>query len=406
MKAFESIKAKNLLSFGDPGIDIELGPLNVLIGPNGSGKSNFIEIFSLLQSTPTDIAGQIRRTGVVEDWLWKGSTQPPTAEIEAIIARTNGEPVIHYGLAFKSSGPYFHIVDEIIEEAQSTGDDGENLELYYKYAEGQPVINVQTYKDENAEIAGDRQLRQLKAQDILTNQSILSQMKDAKSYPELWIVSKLFQLMMFYREPNIGRFIAPRMPQATDLPSEILIDGGSNLALVINNLEYRGLKRKLVDKVKAFYSPLEDIYTRFAGGRAEVFFTESGLNAPTPASRLSDGTIHYLCLITALLSFEILSLPPSLVCIEDPELGLHPDVIPDVAEFLIEASRKTQLIITTQSDIMVDALSEYPESIVVCEREEAGTTMRRLNKDDLKEWLVRYSLGELWTKGEIGGTRW
>jgi len=64
------------------------------------------------------------------------------------------------------------------------------------------------------------------------------------------------------------------------------------------------------------------------------------------------------------------------------------------------------LIVTTHSDILVDALTDTPESVLVCEKRNGSTHLRRLRRDELKEWLERYSLGELWIKGEIGGKRW
>lgn len=66
---------------------------------------------------------------------------------------------------------------------------------------------------------------------------------------------------------------------------------------------------------------------------------------------------------------------------EEPELGLHPD-------------------------ILVDAMSETPESVVVCEKKDSKTSMTRLDKEELAVWLDHYRLGQLWTRGEIGGTRW
>ena len=94
-----------------------------------------------------------------------------------------------------------------------------------------------------------------------------------------------------------------------------------------------------------------------------------------------------------------------LLCIEEPELGLHPDILPRLADLLIEASQRTQIIVTTHSDILVDAMTEIPESVVVCEKKEGKTSMVRLNKEELAVWFDYYRLGQLWTCGEIGGTR-
>jgi predicted ATPase len=95
-----------------------------------------------------------------------------------------------------------------------------------------------------------------------------------------------------------------------------------------------------------------------------------------------------------------------LICIEEPELGLHPDILPSLGKLLIQASQKSQLVVTTQSDILVGSLSEQPESVVVVERDEEGTHLERLDKAKLEPFLDEYRLGELWIKGELGGTRW
>ena len=112
--------------------------------------------------------------------------------------------------------------------------------------------------------------------------------------------------------------------------------------------------------------------------------------------------MRYLCLLAILLHPE----PPSLIGIEEPELGLHPDLLPGLADLLVEASERTQLIVTTHSDVLVDALTERPESVVVCEKNDGQTEMRRLDKADLDKWLKEYRLGDLWTSGELGGNRW
>ena len=85
---------------------------------------------------------------------------------------------------------------------------------------------------------------------------------------------------------------------------------------------------------------------------------------------------------------------------------MHPDIIPTIAEMLIEASTRTQLIVTTHSEALIDALTSTPESVLVCEKDEYGTVMKRLESGKLKVWLEKYTLGQLWSKGEIGGNRW
>jgi predicted ATPase len=97
--------------------------------------------------------------------------------------------------------------------------------------------------------------------------------------------------------------------------------------------------------------------------------------------------------------------PPPLLCLEEPELGLHPDVIPIIADLLIEASERTQLIVTTHSADLISELWEVPDSVIVCERDESGSSLRHLDPEKLEKWLEDYSLGDLWRSGEIGGNR-
>ncbi len=81
-------------------------------------------------------------------------------------------------------------------------------------------------------------------------------------------------------------------------------------------------------------------------------------------------------------------------------------MIPELAKLLVEASTRSQLFVTTHSDILVDALSDTPEAVIVCEKSEGATQLQRLNAEELKPWLEKYRLGELWTSGHIGGNRW
>ena len=137
------------------------------------------------------------------------------------------------------------------------------------------------------------------------------------------------------------------------------------------------------------------------GGTVRLILVEKG-NRDIPATLLSDGTLRYLCLLAVLLHPE----PPPLICIEEPELGLHPDLLHKVSDLMCDASKRSQLVVTTHSDVIVDTLTEQPESVVICEKRDGETEMHRLDKDDLAKWLKDYSLGDLRRDGELGGNRW
>jgi predicted ATPase len=168
---------------------------------------------------------------------------------------------------------------------------------------------------------------------------------------------------------------------------------------VLNDLQHHAeAKGAIVENLKAFYKSAIDITARLHGGLVHFYIHERGMR-PIPATRLSGGTMQYLCLLAVLCH----PAPPPLICIEEPELGLHPDILPNVAELLRMASERTQLIVTTHSDALVSALSETADSVVICERDKSGSQLRRLDADKLKTWLTKYNLGELWRMGEIGG---
>ena len=383
-----SVQLNNFLSFGPSAAAVPLGPLNVIIGPNGAGKSNLLESIALLQNAPEQLLKPIREGGGVLDWLWKGGEDTPIASLDVVIDNPFGVKDLRYVLAFTASGQRFEIVDERIEnETPLTPDRPPHF--YYDFDGGRPVLNIKGEK------------RQLQAQDVDLEKSILSQRRDPDQYPELTYLGLVLGKVRLYREWSFGRYTPPRLPQKADLPNEYLEPDGSNLGLVLNRLRREpAVKRRLLTALQALYDGIDDYDVQIEGGTVQVFFHEGRFTIP--ATRLSDGTLRYLCLLAVLCHPN----PPPLVCIEEPELGLHPDVLPTLAELLKEAAARTQLIVTTHSDVLVDAMSDQPDAVLVAEKSGMGTTLTRLDAEKLKPWLEKYRLGQLWTRGEIGGTRW
>lgn len=384
----QSIKLNSFLSFSDTSTAIPLRNLNVIIGPNGSGKSNLIEAIELIRATPKDLLAPIRDGGGIRDWLWKGTKKAPVASIEVVLEYPNGPPNLRYILSFTEVAQRFEITDERVE-AEAPNDGYDQPYLYYKFQSGHGILNIKG------------QERRLQHEEIEPNQSILSQRKDPDQYPELTYLGNSFAKIRLYREWSFGRFTTPRMPQKTELPNEMLEADSSNLGLVLNRLRREPeVKKRLLTALRALYEGIDDYDVQIEGGTVQVFFHEGSFTVP--ATRLSDGTLRYLCLLAILCHPN----PPPLVCIEEPELGLHPDVLPTLAELLKEASERCQLIVTTHSDVLVDAMSDQPESVLVAEKSATGTSLTRLDAENLKPWLEKYRLGQLWTRGEIGGTRW
>ena len=291
-------------------------------------------------------------------------------------------------MAFTEVGQRFEIVDERIEN--ELAQPGKNQPYFhYKFQNGHGVLNVKGTE------------RRLQHEDIDSSQSILSQRRDPDQYPEITYLGQTLSKIRLYREWSFGRSTAPRMPQKADLPNDTLEADCSNLGLVLNRLRRDStVKARLLKALQALYEGIDDFDVQVEGGTVQVFFHEGARTIP--ATRLSDGTLRYLCLLAILCHPD----PPPLVCIEEPELGLHPDILPLIGELLKEASERCQLIVTTHSDVLVDSMTDRPEAVLIAEKLQSGTTLRRLDAQKLKPWLEKYRLGELWTRGEIGGTRW
>jgi predicted ATPase len=388
----QRIELNNLLSFGTNDNGLDLLPLNVLIGPNGSGKSNFIEAISLMRAAPSDYRDVLRRGGGVREWLWKGAPEA-SGHMAWVVANPVGSQPLRHDLAFQAVGQNFGLVQESVRSCQNN-DRQESPEVFYHYAQGQPVIRVQ---------AGSGAIyRNIDPSSLDLDRSILAQRRDPDSYPAFASLASNYERIRIYREWVFGRNATFRAPQPADQPNDVLAENFSNLGLFLNRLKTRhpGAARSILDGLRDLYEGITEITVLIEGSTVQLFLMEGEF--AIPATRLSDGTLRYLCLLAILCDPN----PPPLICIEEPELGLHPDVLPKLADHLLAASQRTQLIVTTHSDVLVDAMSEHPEAVVVCEKHNGATEMNRLSADELKVWLEKYRLGELWIRGELGGTRW
>ncbi|MBF2759125.1 MAG: AAA family ATPase [Ectothiorhodospiraceae bacterium AqS1] len=363
--------------------------LNVLIGPNGSGKSNFIDAIGLLQATPHEYAAPIPAGDSVGNWVWRGEPMVKSAQIEVEVDNPKGYRAMRYRVVFAERGQTLDLIDERVENAESFPGYSTPY-IYFEMRGDKAILNYR-----------DGKKRQLRPEDIWPQWSILSQRKNPRHYPELAYLGESFSRIRLYREWSLGRNAPSRLPQKADLPNDFLREDGKNLGLILNRfMREPEVKKRVLDALQKLYEGVSDFDIVIEGGTVQLLFHEGHITVP--ATRLSDGTLCYLYLLAILCHPK----PPPLVCIENPEFGLHPDILPTLGDLLIEASKRCQLIVTTHSDVLLDALTETPESVVVCEKRDGRTDMRRLNKEDLSDRLERYTLGELWCKGEIGGNRW
>lgn len=397
MQFIQSLRLDSLLSF-PPGTDkFDLQPLNVLIGPNGAGKSNVIEVLELLHSTPVDFAGAIRDGGGVREWLWKGEGANKAATIDIVTGDTDtqlktptGEP-LRYRLEFTEAHSRVEVLDEAIEDVEPSSGHAKPF-FYYRYQHGRPTINIREFWEDNG-----RQSRALRREDLVPDQSVLAQRQDPLIYPEVTWLGRKFRQIQVFREWTFGRHAPLRLPQPADLPEERLLSDSLNLALLLNQIEHKD-SQIFNQMLERFFPRFKRMSTKVSGGTVQFYLHEADFRHPIPSTRLSDGTIRFVAILALLLSPS----PPPIVCIEEPELGLHPDAVALVADLLVEASSRMQLLVTTHSDALVSALSDTPDAVVACERPGAGTVLRRLDPKQLKFWLEDYQLGDLWRIGELG----
>ena len=389
MTTIRNLRLDGLLSFAPGSQGFELQPLNVLIGPNGSGKSNVVEALQLLQAAPLDFAAAIRDGGGPDEWLWKGSNPADSASLEAILDADTptGSPLL-YSLTFGSCESHVEILDEAIEDASEPGHG--DAYPYYRFQSGNPVISVKT-----TQVSTSR--RRLERDTIAPGESVLAQRKNPELYPEVTWVGERLAAIQTIRERSFGRHAPLSQPQSPDLPGDQRFSDLRNLVLLLHEIEH-GDDRLFNDFMRRFFLGYDRMSTRVTAGTGQFYIHELGLNAPTPVTRLSDGTIRFVGILATLLAPN----PPPLVCIEEPELGLHPDAATLIGELLVLASNRMQLVVTTHSDALISALTSSPDAVVACERLGEATELQRLEPARLASWLDDYSLGDLWRMGELG----
>jgi predicted ATPase len=366
---------ENIFSFKKT--KVELRGLNVLIGPNAVGKSNLIEAISLLQAAPTGLSAAVLRHGGVRVVCSLAVRSP----IAAIHCWEIGGEALQYRLEFSEQAAGFTILLERL-----ASDEGLGSNLYFNRTPESVFFGLDPI--------GKR---------IQPNESVFALFKSPADETPITRIGQQLEAIRIYREFRTTRDSEARKGVSTSSSKDFLDDQGDNLALVLLDMDFKGLHERVREYLHRFCDRFDDVKVRLDGPIAKTYIEESGLLEPLVSWRLSDGTLKFLCLLAVLLEKD----PPPLICIEEPEVGLHPEAIQIVAQALVDASERTQVVVTTHSEALIDALSDRPEDVLVAERDfDNGTQFRRLDSHQLSVWLERYTLGALWRKGEIGGNRW
>jgi predicted ATPase len=355
IKGFKSISSIEKLA---------LRPINVIIGPNGSGKSNFIELFSFLHEVREGrLQDYVRRTGGAEQVLHFGSRTTP--EINVFLSFRDG--VNQYELTLKPTA------EDSLYPAEET------VFFWDKTAYSRPYSEQLPSRGREAGIS-DPNARRIAS----------------------WVRDRLSRWRLYHMHDTSTNSPMRKTAQLHD--NAFLRPDGSNLPAFLYFLREKhpdsyGLIRRTVQRVAPFFDdfllrpdPLNEDTIRLA-------WKHKSSDQYFGAAALSDGSLRFIALATLFLQPE--TYRPSVILVDEPELGLHPYAITLLASLVKQASTGTQVILSTQSSLLLDHFQ--PEDVLVANRVQNGTRLTRLEPSPLSAWLDDYSLGQLWEKNEFGG---
>ena len=373
MPRVDSITIEGFKSIGRAD-NLRLGPINVLIGSNGSGKSNLVEAFSLLQTI---------RAG----------------NLQSYVTRSGGaDSILHFG-SKRTEFLTVHVWFETEESGVSNG---------YKAALAS-TEDDRLYPVSESVYFWDKNKYHLPMERSISGQGLEAAISDVASIPvdqTRWIsqyVSRhLDQWRIYHFHDTSVNSPMKKMADVND--NRYLRPDGSNLAafLYYLNQKYESSYRMIRNTVRLAAPFLDDFLLSpqsLNENKIRLEWKHIGSDDYFDVSSLSDGSLRFIALATLLL--QPLDLRPSVILLDEPELGLHPYAITLLASLIRQASVDTQIILATQSPILLDHFD--PQDVLVAERVNVRTEIVRLDSEKLRVWLLDYSLGELWEKNEIGG---
>jgi predicted ATPase len=352
--------------------EFELRKLNIFIGANGAGKSNLIQVFQLLIAmTRENLQKFIFENGGADSFLHNGPRNTSSIKIEI----------------------EFNPQSSLSEKS-----------CFYRF-ELTPTVNETFILNEEQKYV----TKNWRSYGATSAESRLHDERDEKSADGRWNgVSHFFYESiahwMVYHFHDTSATAPMRRSEIVE-DNHLLRSNGSNIAsflLRLKNAEFSQFHYQEIVNATRLVIPFFDDFRLdvVKYGEAEkvrLSWQQKGSDFPMQPYHLSDGSIRFICLATALLQ----PFPPSAIVIDEPELGLHPEAIAILAELIQSAAKRTQLVVATQSPLLLNEFSI--EDIVVVNRKSGQSTFERLNHTDYTEWLEEYSVGELWTKNVIEG---
>ncbi|TGK55578.1 chromosome segregation protein SMC [Leptospira kanakyensis] len=345
---------------------LELGPINVIIGANGSGKSNFLGVFSFLHAIREGrLNSYIREAGGAENVLHFGSKV--TKEI--IIELSFENQLNQYEIALRPDSEDNLYPDREITKFWDKGKHPKPYETFLPARNGGTEAGISNPK---AERIAD------------------------------WIRTRLGRWRLYHFHDTSTSSPLRKTAQLHD--NQFLRYDGSNLPSFLYLLKEKYsdsylMIRKTIRLAIPFFEDFNLVADPLSLEHIRLAWVHKDSDKYFGASALSDGSIRFIALTVLFLQPE--EFRPSIIMVDEPELGLHPSAITILASLIKQAAHETQVIVSTQSALLLDHFQ--PEDILVADRENENTAFHRLDPDDLDKWMDEFSLGQLWEKNHFGG---
>ncbi|MBI3509437.1 MAG: AAA family ATPase [Bacteroidetes bacterium] len=400
----KNIRITNFLSFEDETFVFDKRQ-NILVGINGSGKSNFLKCLRILKEGVAGIGMKkyvFDVLGGFDNIFFKGTNKGKNHlrieyTFDASVIRNFGfkftDDVIYTIEFFKSPSTSNYYIKEKIQTIKKEGVGF----TYLDFDNGTGMLNELDNNDNY------KRTKLIRYNDFVEPTELaLSKIFDTNRYLALSTIRKAISDIVVYDYFDTTPTSQIRKPMLPTSEKRLLPDG-TNLPQILNtiNINNKTSFRKIESMLNQVNPKFKGFDFHIIGGNIELMLDENNLNSSIHVNNISDGTLRYLCLLSILFNPD----RGALICIDEPEVGLHPDMITNVCNAIIEASGKSNMIISTHSENLLNSFDLT--NIRVFEKDERNSSkILSYTKEDFKDWYEDFSVGKMWREGDLGGNRW
>jgi predicted ATPase len=375
----------------------EPGPLNVIIGPNGAGKSNLLRLLELLATSARGQLGKyIQDSGGMDPLVWDGIS-------EGICIAVKTSPV-EQGRGVQSDSLTYELQLQRVGKGSAYRIGHEQLAKMHDYEQGRyskPLLFLERNRS-SARIFDDTQRELVAPEQTVPEEETLLSLASGPfiQNPHIPAYQKQLSSFAIYHDVHVDQDAEMRKPAVTRAEQVVAADG-HNLIHVLHTLYStdRNFENDINMAMRAAFSDDFEklVFPPDADQRIQLRLRWKSLKRAVSALDISDGTLRFLFLLTVLAS----PTPVPLIAIDEPETGLHPSMLPIIAEYAVEASTRAQVILTTHSAELLNAFSETRPMTTVAKWEDGETKLTQLGDKELGYWLNEYSLGALYASGQL-----